>query len=199
MQKTHGRGKIDEPERWLHTNPALTKQRRNRILAFSILSAQRLRELVHYSPESGLFTRRVKSSSRTYPGKPAGSPNTAGYLQLRVDGVRYLAHRLAWLYVHGEWPNQVIDHIDGNPANNRIANLRDVSISVNLQNQRAAQGRTKSGMLGVHIQNNRGKIRYLAQIVLDGKLRHVGSFDTASEAYGAYLTAKRESHHGCTI
>lgn len=168
-------------------------------MAANILTAQRLRQLVHYDEQTGLFTRLTRTSSRTHPGKLAGSLATSGHLQFRVDGGRYLSHRLAWLFVYGKWPDQVIDHIDGNPANNRISNLRNVSTSVNMQNQRSAQKRTKSGLLGAHQQNSRGKVRYLAQIVLDGKLRHIGSFDTAIEAHEAYLSAKRMTHPGCTI
>jgi ribosome biogenesis SPOUT family RNA methylase Rps3 len=96
------------------------------------------------------------------------------------------------------WPKHTIDHINGVRTDNRIGNLRDVTQQKNSENMRRPQKRTISGFLGVHVQR-RKTVRYLAQIVTDGKLRHLGSYDTAEDAHAAYLEAKRRLHEGCTI
>lgn len=83
-------------------------------------TAERVRELFRYDPETGIFTRLVDSPMhRAKAGETSASINSQGYAQIRVDGKRYKAHRLAWLHMTGEWPTQQIDHIDGNRANNR--------------------------------------------------------------------------------
>lgn len=125
-----------------------------------------------------------------------GNP-TQGRLQLCVDNHNTLIHRYIWLYVHGKWPDGVIDHIDGNAMNNRLDNLRDVSQHVNTQNNRKARSNNRSGFLGVHFDKNRNL--YKAEITMAGKNRHLGRFNTPEEAHEAYLKAKRELHEGCTI
>lgn len=167
-------------------------------MAVEIVSAEEIRQAFFYDPGIGVFIRRERSSSRAPAGVVVGTKNSGGYLQIRYRSMRFLAHRLAWLYVTGEWPVRVIDHINGVRDDNRIANLRDVSQQTNAENLRLAQARTASGFLGVHIQR-RNTIRYLAQIVTNGKLSHIGSFATPAEAHSAYLKAKRELHEGCTI
>jgi hypothetical protein len=155
-----------------------------------MLTAERLRELLHYDPETGVFT-----SKNT--GKVLGWRHGAGYTSMHVFGGRYLAHRLAWLYVNGEWPRNVIDHIDGLRTNNAISNLRDVSRLVNSQNMKRAMSNNKCGLLGVTFctQTN----RWAARIRKDGKKLHIGRFDTAQQAHEAYLVQKRSSHLGNTL
>ena len=87
------------------------------------LTAERLRQLLDYSPETGLFYWRVKRGS-VAAGTEAGTWHGNGYRKIHIDGVPHLAHRLAWLYVHGEHPTGEIDHRNGNPADNRISKLR---------------------------------------------------------------------------
>jgi hypothetical protein len=116
-------------------------------------------------------------------------------LEISVGGETYLAHRLAWMYVSGEWPTQEIDHIDGNPSNNRITNLRDISTAGNAQNQRIARGNSISGILGIHKRHN----KWRAVIMVDGKSTFIGSFQTKEIAQQAYIDAKRVMHFGCTI
>lgn len=153
------------------------------------LSAERLRELVAYDEATGLFTRRVSISNRSAVGSPAGYLHRAtGYVYATVDGTRHRAHRLAWLYVYGMWPMGVIDHLDGDPANNRIANLRDVT---QLQNVRA--GKASIGHAGYHFRPDTGKWRALIQVA--GRSVHLGYFKTQEEASAAYKAAK-ETHHG---
>jgi hypothetical protein len=166
-------------------------------MATNDLTADRVRELLAYSPDTGIFTRRISLSPRSHVGKQAGSRSSSGYLQIRVDSTRYLAHRLAWLHTFGVWPNGVIDHINGVKNDNRLANLRDVAPYVNSQNQKIAQSRNMSGLLGAHYQARSD--RYLAHIVVDGTKKHLGSFETAEQAHAAYIEAKRRLHEGCTI
>ena len=161
-------------------------------MAKTDLTAQRLRELLHYDPETGKFLRIQR------PEAIIGRDNGEGYLLIFVNGKRHRAHRLAWLYMTGEWPAFDIDHIDGNRANNAFCNLRDVRRSKNLQNQRAAKSSNKSsGLLGV-TWNKRRKT-WLAQIFFDGKNHTIGGFESPKEAHAAYLDAKRVHHEGCTI
>ena len=149
-------------------------------------TAERLREQLEYSPETGLFSR---------DGREVGSVNKAlGYVSTSIDGVTYMAHRLAWLYVHGEWP-AIIDHINGDRTDNRLVNLRSSTSSINNQNRRTASKRSKSGVLGVCW--DRG--RWVAHIMTDRKRKNLGRFKTIDEAQTAYLVAKRQLHAGCTI
>ncbi len=156
------------------------------------LTAERVRDLVQYEPSTGLFVWRGGPRK----GKIAGSVNAIGYVQIRFGKVGFSAHRLAWLYAHGEWPAEDIDHINGIRNDNRIANLRPVSRRVNLQNIRAPRSDNRSsGMLGVEA---RGR-RFRARIQVDGAVVSVGTFATAAEAHIAYVEAKRQLHEGCTI
>ena len=160
-----------------------------------MITADRLRELVHYCPETGIFTH-LQSRGRVKAGTIAGC-NSNGYTVIRLDTILYPAHRLAWLYVHNHIPNGDVDHIDGNKSNNQICNLRDVDRSTNLQNQKCASSRNKSsGLLGVSKREN-GTFRSYIQI--DGKYVSLGTFKYAQEAHEAYLAAKRIHHKGCTI
>lgn len=159
------------------------------------LTAERLREVLDYSPESGQFIWLISSSPNCKPGQVAGTTTARGYRQIRVDGTTYLAHRLAWLHATGAWPQEHIDHINGITADNRLVNLRDVSRFVNAQNARRASRNSKSGILGV---SPLGK-RWVAKIRVDGADVFLGSFATAEAAAEAYLSCKRQHHEGCTI
>lgn len=162
-----------------------------------ILSPERLRELLHYDPLTGIFTWRISRGGKTLPGTIAGSVKPKGYIAIGVDGYIYQSHRLAWYYMTGEWPRFLIDHRDLDPANNRWENLRDVTTEINCQNQNRAHKGSATGMLGVY-PARKGK-RFLAMIRVHGKLKQLGSFLTKEEAHAAYLIAKREQHAGCTI
>lgn len=160
-----------------------------------MITQERLRELVRYCPETGIFTH-LQSRGRVKAGMKASCPSN-GYIVIRLDTVLYGAHRLAWLYVHGHFPNGDADHIDGNKSNNRLSNLRDVDRSTNLQNQKCASSRNKSsGFLGV---NKRANGTFRAYIQVSGKNVSLGTFKDASQAHEAYLSAKRIHHKGCTI
>jgi hypothetical protein len=159
------------------------------------LSAERLRELLHYDQETGVFTWRVNRKGHAKIGSIAGSRRWDGYVSIGICGKAYLAHRLAWLHVKGVFPKEDIDHLDGNPSNNAIKNLRDCPTYVNVQNIRGPSKNNKSGFLGV----SRNKKRWLARIHVSGKTINIGTFDTAEEAADAYIKQKRLIHAGCTI
>ncbi len=165
-----------------------------------MLTAERLRSVLSYDQESGLFTWLVATSRRIRVGAQAGSVSKRdGYIELRIDGELYKAHRLAFLYMNGEWPKEDVDHIDGRRANNRWVNLRDVSRRVNQQNRHRAQANNSNGMLGV--TRDKRRPGFVARIKLPGNssTTHLGQFKTAEEAHTAYLAAKRVNHTGCTI
>ena len=159
-------------------------------MAANNLTAERLRAVLDYDRDSGVFTWRLRISRKIRVGSIAGNIMRNGYVQLMIDGRNYMAHRLAWLYVYGCWPQKVIDHIDGNPTNNRISNLRDVTQRENTENQRHPRSNNAVGLLGVC----RNKHRWRATIQSCGRWRHLGTFDTPEEAHSAYLAAKAVLH-----
>lgn len=161
-----------------------------------MLTAQRLRELLHYDPETGVFTWAVYKGQRAKAGSVAGNTRTDGYTAIKIDGIPYRCHRLAWLHFYGVWPDGEVDHWDGDHANNRIKNLRDARHSLNMQNRRSARKGSRTGVIGVTIGPG-GK--FIAQLMTSGKQKHLGSFATLEEARSAYIEAKRASHEGCTI
>lgn len=163
-------------------------------MAKPILTAERLRELLSYNPETGVFLWRV-GHRRVCCGARAGNLNNQGYRQIQIEGHRYQAHRLAWLYVNGDWPLLLIDHINGIRDDNRLVNLRDVGSAANTQNMRRASRSNSTGMLGV--SKSRG--RYHAQIQIGSTHLNLGFFDNPSDAHAAYVVAKRRLHAGCTI
>jgi hypothetical protein len=162
------------------------------------LTQERLKEVLDYNPETGVFVWKVQNGKRIKAGDIAGNVNKRGYTAIGVDCNLFRAHRLAWFYVYGKWPNDLIDHINGQRSDNRICNLRDVSNQVNLQNQkRATSGKTSTEYLGVYKTTNIKPWR--AQIDVDKKTRHLGYYKTPEEANETYLKAKRMLHVGCTI
>lgn len=156
-----------------------------------------LRAAFSYDPETGLVLWIKPSSNRAKAGELAGGPNRHGYTRIGFQGRDHLAHRIAWAIHYGRWPDGVLDHIDGNPANNRIANLRDVSMRINMQNRRTATRGSLSGLLGAHLHKATGL--WHAVIKTSGKVTSLGYHKTPEEAHAAYLEAKRRLHEGCTI
>lgn len=159
------------------------------------LTSDRLRALLEYDLTTGNFTNLITRHHAAIAGKLAGSRTNTGYVEIGIDGRRYLAHRLAWLWMTGQWPSGVIDHLDGNQANNVWLNLRDVTSRVNSQNVRGATAASTTGLLGAY---RCGK-RFKASIKLSSGLKHIGYFATAQAAHEAYLSEKRRLHEGCTI
>lgn len=159
------------------------------------ITQDRLREMLHYNPETGVFTNKVRRANR-HAGEAAGCVNAIGYVKIALDGKQYLGHRLAWLYVYGEMPEQ-IDHINCDRADNRIANLRPSDQSTNKQNLRKAHSDSTTKVLGAHSYGARN--RYRARICVNGKTRHLGCFSTLEEANAAYVAAKAEIHPFSTL
>lgn len=158
--------------------------------------ALRMRERLVFNPVTGIFRWYKIHGLRVELGNIAGQRvNSHGYKHIQFEKKLYPAHRLAWFFVHGDWPNQ-IDHINGNRADNRIENLRNVTVEINNQNRRTAHKNSKTGVLGV-IKKPSGK--FFAEIRVKGKKIHLGSFDDCQQASEAYLKAKRELHERATI
>ncbi len=156
------------------------------------LTRERLLEALSYSPKTGVFKWRISPNRRIRVGNIAGSSNSAGYLLIMIDNDRYRAHRLAWLYVHDEWSLDDIDHINGDPSDNRLSNLRLATRSQNMANARKPITNT-SGFKGVYYDRSRGK--WAANIWKDKKNFYLGRYSTLQEAHAAYVNASKK-HFG---
>lgn len=143
----------------------------------------RLKKLLHYDHDTGIFTWTRYSNHRQ-----AGY-NQRGYIYIQIDGKPYPAHRLAWLYMYGVWPTGMVDHINQNRRDNRITNLREASNQLNQYN--VSKYTNNTGVKGVCKYRN----RYKSRITVHGKTHHLGVFDTIEEAEQAYLAAKRKVCH----
>lgn len=161
----------------------------------SSISAEHLRSVLAYDPKTGEF-KWLKCQMHSLVGKIAGSIQY-GYRVIAVGSSKYQAHRLAWLYVYGEFPEGVVDHINGIQDDNRIANLRVVAHKTNMENMRKPMRSNKLGVQGVHFRKDRGTFK--AEIKVNGKSISIGTFKTASEAHQAYIKAKRQHHEGNTL
>ena len=156
-----------------------------------MLTQERLKEILHYNPETGEFKRLLGK----FKNGKVGHINDFGYVCIYAHDKVYKAHRLAFLFMTGRFPLFDVDHIDGNPSNNAWNNLRDVETVVNCQNRRKQQKNSTCKTLGVSFRNG----KYTAQISVNKKQIYLGTFLTSAEAANAYLVAKREYHQGCTI
>lgn len=153
-----------------------------------MITRERVVELLAYDPETGEFRRRVSRGNGVRAGSGASGIDSYGYIQIRIDGVRYKAHRLAWLIVTGAWPKGEIDHINGVRSDNRFANPRDVSHSIDKQNQQRAPVNSKTGCLGV-TWHKRDK-KFQAQLRASGRRIFLGHFDTLLDAAAARKSAE---------
>lgn len=147
-----------------------------------MITLNELKELVDYDSQTGLFTRKKRTSNRIKEGQTITSKDAKGYICFRLNNKMHKAHRLAWLYVYGKHPLGEIDHINGVSYDNRICNLRDVTRSVNQHNRKKAKGYSKDGN------------KWKAQIRINKQLIHLGNHSTEKEAHEAYLLAKEK--HG---
>lgn len=148
--------------------------------------AEAVREDLRYDPETGLFTRLRTSSANAVKGDAAGSRSVRGYHFLFLRGRRYRAHRLAFLYMTGEWPSQLVDHVNGDPSDNRWCNLRLATKAQNRTNSRVSKN-SLSGIKGVSQKGNRWRARL-------GGRRYLGSFATKDAARAAYEAAAIEAY-----
>jgi len=147
-----------------------------------------LKKIIHYDPLSGIFTWKSIRSRRIKAGDRAANPKGGGYCFIQFEGESYLAHRLAWLYVHGKFPDQ-IDHINHNPADNRIVNLRASSYRVNAKN-RTLSISSSTGIYGVRFRQD--KNRWVSTIGIDGTQWHLGQFDNFFDACCCRKAAERK-------
>lgn len=151
------------------------------------LTASRLREVLEYDLESGIFRWRMSRGMRR-AGATAGCVMSKGYVFIKIDSVIHTAHRLAVLYMTGQWPPHEVDHKDLNKANNAWSNLRLATSSQNKRNVIKAR-KSAAGFKGVN-QTPTG--RYRATMSKDRKCVYLGEFDTAIEAHAAYMAAAGE-------
>lgn len=170
-------------------------------MAKTDITAEYVREILDYDPETGVFIRKVRTAQCNQAGDRADklvtNPLCYGYRDITIKGKKYRAHRIAWLHHYGEWPKLEIDHINGEPGDNRIANLRDVSPRVNKENIHKARKHGRSGYLGAHWNSQMGK--WQGRIAVHGKTKHLGFYEDPADAHQAYLEAKRLYHEGCVI
>lgn len=153
------------------------------------LTQKRLKDVLDYNPDTGVFTWRVYRGRKAMIGSTSGTITKAGRLRIQIDGYCFLAHRLAWLYVYGYIPENEIDHIDRDPMNNRIKNLREASRLCNARNVGTRKDNT-SGIIGVCWYPSTKK--WTAQISHKGKRLRLGYFksklDAAKSRYEAETT-----------
>lgn len=149
----------------------------------------RLVELLAYDKETGIFRWRTDRRGGIHSGDIAGCVHSGGsYLKIGIDGSRYYAHRLAWLYVTGEMPSMWVDHKDGNTLNNAFSNLRHASPSENIANSKTSHD-NRCGLKGVTFDAKNH--RYRAQIQFRGQRIVIGSFRSAKAAHAAYMVAAK--------
>lgn len=166
----------------MHTNP---------------FNFEQAHHLFSYCPDKGEVRWKNPPGTKMKTGDLVGYFNDRGRLVVRFGGMGVYVHRLVWLMHFGEWPALTIDHINGDRADNRIANLRLLTVQHNNENRRKASKNNKTGFLGV-IASPSGR-RFYAGIQTNGKSLHLGSFATPQEAYAVYVKAKQAMHVGCTL
>jgi len=155
------------------------------------IKPQPIQEYLDYDADTGIFIWKKSPSKKVKEGSIAGFMQN-GYVAITFNGELQYAHRLAWLFTYGKMPDNCIDHINGIRTDNRIDNLRDVTYSVNSQNQKNGHSDSKSGKLGVSWNSSKNK--WVAKIGLNGKQRHLGYFDDVDEANDIYQKAKAFYH-----
>ena len=147
------------------------------------LTQEHLKKHLHYSPQTGVFSRLIANSSASKIGDLAGWKTKLGYIDLKIDGTTYKAHRLVFLYAYGEIPSCDIDHINMDRADNRLANLRAATRSQN-QCNRTKLSSNKTGFKGVSFHKATNK--FVAQCAFKNQKHHIGLFDTPEAASTAY-------------
>ena len=151
-----------------------------------------IKDFLDYDPKSGNFVWKVTRNARqARVGDIAGRFDSYGYVQIRFKGKSYLAHRLAWFFYYGEFPDGELDHINGNRNDNSIANLRLATRRENTRNTRMRKDNT-SGFKGVTFHKKTGK--WAAALFINGKTKHLGLFETALLASKEYCRRASELH-----
>ena len=152
-------------------------------------------EMLRYDSETGILYWIKRPCHNVFVGDIAGTKTKSGYVQLSLHKRLYKAHRIVWLLHYKHWPETIIDHINGNGFDNRIKNLRSATVSMNAQNQRKAMKTNATGLLGVSPIKGKRK----AEILVSGKKKYLGTFDSPETDHMAYIEEKRKSHYGCTL
>jgi hypothetical protein len=153
------------------------------------LTQARLQELLHYDPQTGVWTWKVDRNGGAYAGAIAGGFNSEGYRRIYIDGRRYHSSRLAYFYMKGHWPPVEMDHRDLTPSNDAWSNLRPASLSENRANC-ARRADNSTGFKGVNFVRK----RFQARIMLNRKSYHLGLFNTPELAHRAYIAAAAQLH-----
>lgn len=149
------------------------------------ISAVALRQVLDYDQATGIFRWKVRPARNVFAGDIAGTIGSRGYRIIRVLGVRFSAHRLAWLHVHGKLPEGILDHINRDKDDNRISNLRQAGHELNAWNRPPAANSIATGVcLG------KGGNPFRVRVSCNGQRRTVGFYATAEEAAAAYANAK---------
>lgn len=157
-----------------------------------MITHERLLELLTFDPETGKFHNRIKRSDKIIPGEEAGCyPADRRYAVIGIDGIRYYLHRLAWFYVHAEWPEGELDHRDNDGFNNRISNLRLATSNQNQHNTRIPKNNT-SGVKGVCWDKKKGK--WMASISINRKNKFIGYFSDIKIAERAIQQQRQLIH-----
>lgn len=157
-----------------------------------MVTADRVRQVLHYNPDTGVFTWKETLSRRAVKGKVAGVVANNGYIHIGVDEGVYLAHRLAWLYVYGVWPTKEVDHINQRKTDNRISNLREVTRAENMQNRSKVRADNSTGATGVYWCKQRD--RWLVKVSINGKTVQVGRYKDFDEAVSARKEAVKQHY-----
>ncbi len=149
-----------------------------------------LERLFFIDPEKGSIRWRESGTGRRM-NQEAGTVNSDGYRQIGIDNILHYAHHLIWLYTTGRYPEDQIDHIDRNPSNNRIDNLRELTNQEQQFNRSMTYN--KEEPMGVSFCSGR-KRPYKARISTDGNQVYLGHYKTPEEAHNAYLNVKKQHH-----
>lgn len=160
-------------------------------MAETSLTKEYVNSILLYEKDTGVLRWRNQQSNRVKPNSVAGSINSEGYVCLDIRARPYRAHRIIWLMEYGNFPNGQIDHIDGNRANNRLENLREVSNKQNQENKKT-MAKSVSGHKGV-TWHSRDKV-WQARIGHNMKSKHLGSFRNVEDAISAYKEAALQIH-----
>lgn len=148
------------------------------------MDSEQLKALLTYDPGTGLFKWRSNRRGRggIKAGDVAGTTHIKGYVQIKVLGALYLAHRLAWFYVHGEWPSAQIDHVNGCRNDNRLINLRLATAAQNGWNSKCHRD-NRTGLKGVLVAGS----KFEARIMRRGQIIRIGRYNTPDDAHAAYV------------
>lgn len=147
-----------------------------------MITQKKLKKILNYNSETGIFTNKTTRSNRAIKNSIAGNIQKDGYVRIRINRKNYYAHRLAWLFVYGDMPTGHIDHINHNKADNRMINIRESTHQENCKNQSKRSDNT-SGVVGVSWNKKRN--RWEARIKIDGTNKFLGYFVNFHKAVNA--------------